>query len=648
MSKNYGDLAPEQVAQEAERALARDRIRLNNVNSATYPGRTISPMSSLTQRGRTLQKQFNSQPAPYSANIVNTLTRPNTSLSPQGIQELLNIISQGQSNLQTKGQNIVANQFGSSLTPYNNRIAGVQKRNARDLQSGLAEAGSKVQNINREFGAIEGERNRAVGRNFQNLQGSEQAKRQLLLNNLEKFGNQQHGYNNLSSDIERRRFEEEANAPEARAQKLASTLDRSRGLINENVLPELQKAGGSNIARALNTYNNPLPPYKGDVIAPLPSEIRTSHNVLERIDPEINDTYSGARNNLVGELSNPRSIGERALADVPNSIRPQVKQFDRDAKARIKKDIQDINNQYLRIGQFGTEQHRKDLEARTREINRSALEQRNKILQGSLVDQFKLQQGEDIGKNKQLDALRRSGETEYADLLNKITQMNKLGSTKWQNNQAEEEELYKNYNRAGANEWPSNSSGRLPSDIFSNLPNRDIGLDNLNNLRTNYSELNKDPVSNLPPITTIPQGNQALQTLLPTSAKPARPSPIAPVNPQIAKDQALQDQYKGLTIYDVQRMKQDIQNSPGYNTSTLSNHPASVFLRQNNNQLTLPSGGLSNRYGAAPSDVVSNFFGPKPNKLYPGFGSYQPPTVDFQTLRQQENFKKGGKVKVKR
>jgi hypothetical protein len=91
------------------------------------------------------------------------------------------------------------------------------------------------------------------------------------------------------------------------------------------------------------------------------------------------------------------------------------------------------------------------------------------------------------------------GQKEFGDTLSKIRDMNKLGSTKWGNEQAENEDLYKNYQNEAAWEWPhmkgviaGNARSGALGDVFRGLSNRGIGLDQLAALNTNYSELEKE------------------------------------------------------------------------------------------------------------------------------------------------------------
>jgi hypothetical protein len=141
----------------------------------------------------------------------------------------------------------------------------------------------------------------------------------------------------------------------------------------------------------------------------------------------------------------------------------------------------------------------KAAEKRARELNQAMLEHKNSLLAGSLKNQLSTQHQSDIGNIKQLDMLAGAGQKEFGDLMNNITNLNKLGSTKWNNNQAENEELYKNYQNENLWEMPhmrnmATQTGRrnAQNEIFSGMLDRNISLDNLANLNVNYSELEKE------------------------------------------------------------------------------------------------------------------------------------------------------------
>ncbi|MDC0864363.1 conjugal transfer protein TraN [Rickettsiaceae bacterium] len=108
--------------------------------------------------------------------------------------------------------------------------------------------------------------------------------------------------------------------------------------------------------------------------------------------------------------------------------------------------------------------------------------------------------------------------------------------------------------------------------------------------------------------------------------------------------------FAGNSIYDTQKMLQDINNLPCVDQgSGMSWHPAAHFLRNNCNSFPLHgtgatknlSGGNSNKYGAIPSHILNSFFDNPAN--YPAgyiatHGKYRPPIISLRTLRDYHGF----------
>ena len=83
-SLDYG-----QLQDAAKRILARDAIRLNNTNYSAYPGKTISPMSSLTQKAQELEARRTQKGVPYNSSLNTLANKPNQGMSDGNIQDLL-------------------------------------------------------------------------------------------------------------------------------------------------------------------------------------------------------------------------------------------------------------------------------------------------------------------------------------------------------------------------------------------------------------------------------------------------------------------------------------------------------------------------------------------------------------------------------
>jgi hypothetical protein len=145
----------------------------------------------------------------------------------------------------------------------------------------------------------------------------------------------------------------------------------------------------------------------------------------------------------------------------------------------------------------------KEAENRAKDINQSILEERNKITEGGLKNKLQMQHQSNIGDIEKLGMLGDQGQQEFGDSIKNIRDLNRLGSTKWQNSQAENEDLYKNYQNESLWQWPhmrnqirsagvqSGRSGAL-GDVFAGMQDRNISLDNLAALNTNYSNIQRE------------------------------------------------------------------------------------------------------------------------------------------------------------
>jgi hypothetical protein len=250
----------------------------------------------------------------------------------------------------------------------------------------------------------------------------------------------------------------------------------------------------------MTAYNAPNQKYTGEMIAGSNPELDTSHQLMGGLSSKFRDSFYPERKELAGRLSNAdTSVSGLALDKVPDAIRGQIDQLEYAGKKRLKSDLGTLSNKYTRLGQYGSPQHMKMAEERARDLNQATLEQRNKLTEGGLKNQLQMQHQSNIGDIKQLGMLGDLGQQEFGDSIKNIRDLNRLGSTKWQNKQAENEELYKNYMNEAMWAWPhmrgqAMRSGRTGafSDVFNTIRDNNISLENLANLNTNYQEMERE------------------------------------------------------------------------------------------------------------------------------------------------------------
>jgi hypothetical protein len=476
--------------------LAGDRARLSGLNYPAYQGKTLSPMSDLTQRARGLQEYYGSKPTPYSDKISSVLSRP-TGLSENSIAGLLERAGGRQRDYGSSLLGHLQKEFRSS---YDDRANRFQRKNDQDINRGLGEFRGKLGDISTLSSNLDQSSNQATAKALQGLSGQKQARRNLLIDNLDQFGRQKHALANLGLQADKAAFDQEVQAPYEKANRLEEVLNRGNNAVRGEIHPDLEGSMANQINQAMAAYNAPNQKYTGEMIAGSNPELDTSQELMGGLSSKFRDSFYPERKELTGRLSNAdTSVSGLALDKVPDAIRGQIDQLEYAGKKHLKSELGTLSNKYTRLGQYGSPQHMKMAEERARELNQATLEQRNKLTEGGLKNQLQMQHQSNIGDIKQLGMLGDLGQQEFGDGIKNIRDLNRLGSTKWQNKQAENEELYKNYMNESMWAWPhmrgqAMRSGRTGafSDVFNTMQNNNISLENLANLNTNYQEIERE------------------------------------------------------------------------------------------------------------------------------------------------------------
>lgn len=522
-----GQLAPQQLLEEAYKLIAKDKAKLSGTNYAPYRGATVSPMSTLTQKARGYQNYFANKPAPYSNKINTVLNKSNEALPQGNIQDLLNTMreSQSMSNENTlMGQ--LKNNFRSSYTPE--REAGYKALTNGDIGRSGQELSGKLQDINKAASNLEGAKNSQIVKILQELQQGKQLRREGLIDTQERFGNQKHTHGNKVIEADRARFNQEANAPQERLKMLTQALEPHRQNFGSGQMhPDLENPAAQEIISALRAYGiDPTKPteqwenartepsrYKGQMVAGLTPEMESSYNLAERISPSYKDVHHAQRKDIVRGLTGNETTAGKALRNVPAAMQGRIAQLETEASERLGKDMAVINNKYIKLGQYNSPQHIREGEERAQEINRAMMGQRNSYLDEALRNQISMQHESEIGNIRKARQLGEAGHQEFGKMMGDVHKLNKLGSTKWENEQDELDQLYKNYQQENLWEWPHmrNATMNQNGGMFGSNNAGGLGLNALANTHAAYSELNKETPQNLAPITNQPQYNSAMQ-----------------------------------------------------------------------------------------------------------------------------------------
>jgi len=321
-TQNLNDLR-----EQALSLINRDIGRMVSNGAPVYRGKTSVPMSSLTQKKRTLEEQFNNAPAPYSVEANSVLSR-----TPQGFNEgqktsLLDILSSGQRGVGNTGWRMMGKQFGDRT---GSRQTGFYNKFDKNLNKGLDLSRVGIDALSNDAKGIESEFNQGLGNSLNALGNAEKAKRAGLNSMLGQFGNQQHIYSHLANSADKNRFYEELNAPKQKMKALYNIVNS--GGNPDNMGPYGEAAAVKVLEKGLNLYNSPTPTYSGQQLANVPEDLSVSHRLLGDLSHDYNDSSREERDKLYGSLMGRENIGSRSINDLPTIYDPQADKLDADTK----------------------------------------------------------------------------------------------------------------------------------------------------------------------------------------------------------------------------------------------------------------------------------------------------------------------------
>jgi hypothetical protein len=444
------------IREQALSLINRDIGRMVSNGAPVYRGKTSVPMSSLTQKKRTLEEQFNNAPAPYSMEASGVLSR-----TPQGFNErqktsLLDILSSGQKRVGDTGWKLMGKQFGDRT---NSRQSGFYNKFDKNLNKGLPLSRVGIDALSNDAQGLDSEYNSGLGNSLNALGNSEKAKRAGLTNMLGQFGNQQHIYSHLANSADKNRFYEEVNAPKQKMKALYNIVNS--GGNPDDMGPYGEAAAVKVLEKGLNLYNSPTPTYNGQQLANVPEELAVSHRLLGGLSHDYNDSSREERDKLYGSLMGRENVGTRAIGDLPTIYDPQVDKLDSDTKHLLKAEKARISMDHERKGTYGSQSHLSQTEDAINRIAKSRFGNRNNLLQDVLRGRMSGLNKSDMNDLNRLNSLGQQGLSEYQDVLGKISGMNQLGVDKWLNTQDELNQRRERFEEERNQEWPVGSGSDI-------------------------------------------------------------------------------------------------------------------------------------------------------------------------------------------
>ena len=576
-------LSQDELREKIKQIIARDSSRLANTNYSPYPGKTLSPMSSLTQRAQLLDEQRSSKGMPYQSSLSKIANSPQDGISSTNMQTMLD----GLKNKHTGfGQNVIGGrldkQFGQAYDPYRNKF---ESKLNKDTDLKLGETRGDIENLNNTVKNLQARGNSAAFDAVANSARGKNARQRGLIGMLGEFGEQKHGLNNKMLTGDKARFEAERNDPYERLQNLQNAL---QGVDGEEDHPDLSAQNAEQLKKALVAYGvdvgKPVdswghnqsihtPTYQGKLVEPINAEMNSSYRLAEEIDPKYQDKNYASRKDLRKDLVNSQNTLGNVVNELPSKLDPRFALVDVEAKKKAKMDMTALNAKYIKRGMYGGQSHIQSASDRMREINDAAFGARSNVLKNELGQGITNAHDNNINKIQKLSQQDQLANTEFSDMVGDIKRTNTTGLEKWKNDQAGNEQLYKAYQNEKAYQQPrllgnAKISGAMSGidGMFGHFANQGIDLNSISDLQNKYSNLEKELQTANNKIKTYDDyGKQKQQIALQEKAKQDQQRLLDIQNAnkiQDAKNQAIKNAKTQAPIYDYRALANELASIP--------------------------------------------------------------------------------------
>jgi hypothetical protein len=513
-------LSFDELRNKARGILLRDSSKLSGTNYAPYPGKTIAPMSALTQRAQALEQRRLSKGMPYQGGLQSLANANAEGLTRENIADILRNLNEKHSSFNDgRVFDKLNRQYGSSFAPYSDKL---KEKMAQDSGIKLQELGSDIENLNAPIRELEGKKNRSAFTALTQSAKAKEAREKGLISDLYGYGEQKHGIVNKGLTAEKARFEAERNDPYVRLQNLQQVLDTIGGESEEMLShPDLAQMNAQQLVKALQAYgidtNKPfsewesssrvnMPVYQGKLVEPINPTMDRSYKLAEELSPFYKDKNYLDRKLVRKNIENiPNSINQ-VVGNLPEQLKAKFEALDYEGQKKLEADLNALNAKYIRQGTYGSGAHLKSVSNRIRELSDATLTSRGNLVKNDLLKNIASKHHEDINKIGKLGQYDQLANTELGNTLGEIKSTNLKGLEKWKNDQENNEQLYKSYqnekafaqpmllNNARGTGYASGVEGGI-NTVFNHFNNQGIDLSSISDLQGRYSELEKELAS---------------------------------------------------------------------------------------------------------------------------------------------------------
>lgn len=524
MAKQYVPF--ELIRDKARQILLRDSGRLSTSNYTPYPGKTIAPMSSMTQRARGLAERRLDKGMPYQKDLSTLTNAPIEGINEDNINQLQEFAyNTGNRGLETTS-NRLQNQFGNSFNRYRDRFSEEADRTNRLKTDELK---SDIDLLNPELKKIQGKYRNSAFEAISNSGKSKYDREKSLIDELNRYGEQKHGIINRGLTSEKARFEAERDEPYQRLDALhrivnglgiadtGSTDPTVVDLQGKQLIKALQAYGidtGKPVDQWLTAPRTNLPVYQGKLSEPVNDELAKSYELAENISPFYKDkNYLDrklTRKSIIDNINPANSV----IESLPENLRPKFASLDDEAKKKMEADLTSLNAKYIKQGMYGSNSHLKSVNNRMQDLMSATQDSRGKLIKEGLFKDVLNKEIDNVNNIQKLGQYDQLANTEFGGMLDDVKRSNLKGLEKWKNENQRNEQLYKDYQaektgmnpRLITNARNAGYEGGVNSGIdtlFNHFKNQGIDLSTISDLNNRYSEMEKERFSNLDKIKSL-------------------------------------------------------------------------------------------------------------------------------------------------
>jgi len=516
MAKQY--IPFEQIRDKARSILLRDSGKLSTTNYVPYPGKTIAPMSSMTQRARGLEERRTDKGMPYADDLAALTNAPIEGINEGNIRNLqqfsYDTANRGMENTADR----LRRQYGTSFNRYENSFNENVDRTNRLKTDELK---TDLDLLNPEIRKLQGKKSRLAFGAISDSGANKYKREKTLIDLLDKYGQQKHGIINKGLTAEKARFDAERDDPYQRIDSLNAALNAMDGVDPATGHPDVVNLQGKQLIKALQAYGidvgqpidkwetaprTNIPVYQGKLVEPVNDELAKSYELAENISPFYKDeNYLNRKLTRKSIVNSPNSVNS-VVDSLPENLRPKFELLDEEAKKKMIADLTALNSKYIKTGMYGSNSHLKAVTNRMQDLTSSAQESKLKTIKDDLVKGITAKEYDDINNIGKLSQYDQLANNEFGNVLEDVKRSNLKGLEKWKNEQEKNEQVYKSYQaekggtnpRLLTNVRNSGYEGGVNSGIntiFDYFNNKGIDLSSISDLQNRYSEMEKERIS---------------------------------------------------------------------------------------------------------------------------------------------------------